>query len=1151
MTTTIVNLNDVQHMIQLLHGLIQPNTETIRAAEQALKPILKQPESMEVLWTIITTNSSSVSSMNMDESQYIAIRHVATIVLRKRLPAHYGTTFRTDPTLARSWPTKILQALVTETVRPVRTGLLGVAAVIAAQDPVLTTEADGPYVQFVQAAANATADPHAQTLLFLLLEEMTTTIGTHWKERVHDLYHLYYNVLNNNNNTNISANNSAVQCAAVKALGQLLSFWVDDDTEMTIMAPLIPLFLQVAAQQVNASSSSSTSANGGITNNNNANPVDDDTRDDLLSTVLDVLYDISYSTANALQQHMVLMIEFSLLCLQSQHLTLRVRDAAALVIATTAEAKPKALGKQTVLLGRILDTLFQLMRDSPVSAAGALFESNPAWREDLEDAIDDDDDAHDPDSPTETSMAQGTLDMIACEIPNKFIWPLCFPRCVTLMDQDQDPSARKAGVAGLGVIAEGCAEKCRDQLAEIMPYIFRACTDMTSPQVRECACFCLGQLSEHCQPDILNYATQILPTIFTLLDDGSVAVQATSCYVLEMFCERLEPSAVQPVLDPLIRKLATMLENSTTKRSVQEMAVAAIAATAVAAEKDFIPYVAGIAALMEPRMAIMNESHFSLRGRALECMGHIAIAVGREHFRPYFATTMQRAIEGLSMNSTDLQEFAYAVFANLCTVMKEEFAPALPQLVPFLLKVIDLDEGQFKREADDENADGFTGLDDSDNDDEDGDDEDGNYVLHIRTAFLEVKKGAITALGEMAAHTGTSFCQYIEPSMQVLQKSACNWHPLIKTEAADAMPSLIVPSIAAYHDGKCEWKKGDVTGTHTFQLSQHTAAIANAVLVEEIALLKDDESKTVAKACEAIQSVIELCGPIVVTSLLQELLQATHQLLIRAAPCQTDQLYDGGEDVDDEDHDTTTQAACDLIGAMMRVLGPQLFGQYLVQFLPPIADYCKTSRPSADRAMAIGCLGEIAQECIDDEVGVQVMEHNWSSVFLPCILATIGDSENDNVQRNAAFCAGVSIEALKDRMSIQDCQTLLQGLGPLLQRSTNSSPPSESAMACTDNAVAAVARMIMHGPSSGIPLGQVLPVMLAALPLETDFSENETVYTCLLGLLSMVHSNTDVQANAANIQRILTTVCQSEGEGELEEDMQQKIKAALQSLNTH
>ena len=60
--------------------------------------------------------------------------------------------------------------------------------------------------------------------------------------------------------------------------------------------------------------------------------------DDLLSTVLDVLYDISYSTVNALQTHMVLTIELSSLCIIS------------------------------------------MMQDSPVSAAGALFESTPARR---------------------------------------------------------------------------------------------------------------------------------------------------------------------------------------------------------------------------------------------------------------------------------------------------------------------------------------------------------------------------------------------------------------------------------------------------------------------------------------------------------------------------------------------------------------------------------------------------------------------------------------------------------------------------------------------------------------------------------------------------------------------------------------------------
>jgi len=284
-----------------------------------------------------------------------------------------------------------------------------------------------------------------------------------------------------------------------------------------------------------------------------------------------------------------------------------------------------------------------------------------------------------------------------------------------------------------------------------MPHVLNAAGD-SDAQVRECACFALGQLSEHCQPEILSYSSKVLPIVFALLDDTTVSVQATSCYVLEMFCERLEPDGIRPLLDPLVRKLAGMLE-TTDKRSVQEMAVAALAATAVAAEEEFAPYIAGVATLMQKLMALNDEKMFSLRGRALECMGHMAIAVGREHFHPYFTSTMVCACEGLTFDSTDLHEFAYAVFANLSKVMKEEFAPVLGELVPHLTKAINMDEGQFEQSVEEEKENRelqslcyvrpqFSGLDDSDDEGEDG-----NYVLHVRTALLEAKKRCYHCFG--------------------------------------------------------------------------------------------------------------------------------------------------------------------------------------------------------------------------------------------------------------------------------------------------------------------------------------------------------------------------------------------------------------------
>ncbi|KAK3016315.1 hypothetical protein RJ639_007295 [Escallonia herrerae] len=70
---------------------------------------------------------------------------------------------------------------------------------------------------------------------------------------------------------------------------------------------------------------------------------------------------------------------------------------------------------------------------------------------------------------------------------------------------------------------------------------------------------------------------------------------------------------------------------------------------------------------------------------------------------------------------------------------------------------------------------------------------------------------------------------------------------------------------------------------------------------------------------------------------------------------------------------------------------------------------------------------------------------------------------------------------------------VLRGLHPLFGE-------SEPDNAARDNAAGAVARMIMVHPES-IPLNQVLPVFLRALPLKEDHEESMTVYSCLCNLV--------------------------------------------------
>ena len=168
------------------------------------------------------------------------------------------------------------------------------------------------------------------------------------------------------------------------------------------------------------------------------------------------------------------------------------------VIATLAESKPKSFGRDTPLVNEVLHVIFSLIENSDESAAGVVFDNNPASREDNDESKDG---PYDPnndslDDKLATSIARGMLDTIACELPKKYIFKQIVTMCVSRLSS-QDEKHRKAGIAGLGVIAEGCSEPLREHLGEIIPHALQAARG-TSARVRECVCFALGQISEYC-----------------------------------------------------------------------------------------------------------------------------------------------------------------------------------------------------------------------------------------------------------------------------------------------------------------------------------------------------------------------------------------------------------------------------------------------------------------------------------------------------------------------------------------------------------------------------------------------------------------------------------------------------------------------------
>ena len=114
--------------------------------------------------------------------------------------------------------------------------------------------------------------------------------------------------------------------------------------------------------------------------------------------------------------------------------------------------------------------------------------------------------------------------------------------------------------------------------------------------------------------------------------------------------------------------------------------------------------------------------------------------------------------------------------------------------------------------------------------------------------------------------------------------------------------------------------------------------------------------------------------------------------------------------------------------------------------------------------------------------------------LLELFYKALGDPDAE-VLSNAAFAVGLLVEHSAVDLSPQYLH-LLTALRPLF----DVTPDSPSArLNAKDNATGAVARLILKN-TSAIPLDQVLPIFVGALPLKNDYLENRPVFRAIFHL---------------------------------------------------
>lgn len=481
----------------------------------------------------------------------------------------------------------------------------------------------------------------------------------------------------------------------------------------------------------------------------------------------------------------------------------------------------------------------------------------------------------------------------------------------------------------------------------------------------------------------------------------------------------------------------------------------------------------------------------NIRGRSLECLGHIAVAVGPEHFAPYFDMGLQAAMQGIQIGEDSLKEYAYTYFANCAKVMKNTFDQHLETLIPHLIEVVSESElAPFTDEPD-----MLVGLDDDEGDEFEDDD---NEQFHLTTheGFVNTKKAALCAIGSLADHTGASYYPYLETTINTLLAESngplWSFHRIIRAESLVTLQYLV--KVACLNFGPVTPpNKGEVIELHPVVRECVIASLTTCIN----SMVTDIEKLPAAYAIESLESILKLVGMAGMTIMDVDsnksygdlILQNILVLLKEKGKCQTVLNHEQDDDEDDDHDNLVMDAVCDLIATLAKVIG-ESYMPFFAPMVKHLMKFTKKNRPHTDRAMAIGCFAEVI-----NEVGQSAVD-TYLDTILPVIKEGVADSM-ESVRRNSAYCFGML--CLRSPSKVNPiCLQILQCLYPLCIRSSNE-VLSDTGGADIDNALAAVSRMIIS--CQGVPLAQVLPVLLNALPIRSDFGEGQTVYQGISFLL--------------------------------------------------
>ena len=181
-------------------------------------------------------------------------------------------------------------------------------------------------------------------------------------------------------------------------------------------------------------------------------------------------------------------------------------------------------------------------------------------------------------------------------------------------------------------------------------------------------------------------------------DNANPRVQAHAGAALVNFSEDCPKNILASYLDNIIEKLHTILNSKFNElvekgnKLVLEQVVTTIASVADTAEEKFLGYYDRFVPCLKYIIQNANTQELRLlRGKTIECISLIGLAVGSEKFAPDANEVMEMLLKtqtGETEMSDDDPQMSYMIsaWARICKILGPGFAPYLPLVMGPILK---------------------------------------------------------------------------------------------------------------------------------------------------------------------------------------------------------------------------------------------------------------------------------------------------------------------------------------------------------------------------------------------------------------------------------------------------------------------------------